>query len=169
VERGRGGEGLGISTPLDSAGAGTVMASWRGKGRREEENDSHLLGASSCSIVVVVAIAVDTLLASSPWIVPPRQPRGIRRREGGAPGRVGDPPAGGGAHGWVGDPSAGGGGAPGGVVELLAPWSVMGANEAPGVEVEGGLLRSRTFASIAERRWVGRFVGRRCTIRQLKF
>jgi hypothetical protein len=36
VERGRGGEGLGILTPLDSAGAGTVVASWRGKGRREE-------------------------------------------------------------------------------------------------------------------------------------
>jgi hypothetical protein len=28
-------------------GAGTVMVSWRGKGRREEENGSHLLGASS--------------------------------------------------------------------------------------------------------------------------
>jgi hypothetical protein len=61
VERGRGGEGLGIPTPFDLAGAGTVVASWRGKGRREEENGSHLLGASSCSIVVVVAIAVDTL------------------------------------------------------------------------------------------------------------
>ena len=73
VERGRGGEGLGISTPLDSAGAGTVMASWRGKGRREEENDSHLLGASSCSIVVVVAIAVDTLFTMESAA---RQPRG---------------------------------------------------------------------------------------------
>jgi hypothetical protein len=57
---------IGIPTPLDSAGAGTVVASWRGKGRREEENGSHLLGASSCSIVVIVAIAVDTLFTESP-------------------------------------------------------------------------------------------------------
>jgi hypothetical protein len=86
-----------------------------------------------------------------------------------APAAERDPLAGGGSSWQGGGSSSGrgelmagleihrqeGGGAPGGVVELLAPWFVMGANGAPGGEVEGGLLRSRTFASIAERRWVG--------------